>query len=337
MLRLVLAVFLLVPSGLSGQQRASAGCGSWDPHAIRRNPSALELRCRFGALGPGRFGLLSYLDVPVYQPATPMPGTHVVGVAGHPGPAPGESYEEWEWRVLRTRFGPEVQRAQRGLDLLDPFVAGRIMRLEARLAEEGVRAVRRETWRSPERQAYIFQQGRSRPGLIATGTLTSWHSHVDSRGMPAGRAVDYNVARGHLPRFHQIARSVGLQSFGADSNDPDHVFLPETEALPTVDVVLLRVLPRVPEVTLATGLPTDRPLPPGGAAELRARSLQFAASYFIPAPVPAVAGIRPIPLLARAIAGDALAWTTCPGERPDRSAEGGARCELPESAERGAP
>ena len=32
----------------------------------------------------------------------------------------------------------------------------------------GIRFVRRETWRAPERQAYLFQQGRSRPGALVT-------------------------------------------------------------------------------------------------------------------------------------------------------------------------
>ncbi|HEX8430036.1 MAG TPA: hypothetical protein VF625_02070, partial [Longimicrobium sp.] len=39
---------------------------------LKRNPTPSELRCRYRARGPGLFGLLSYLDVPVYQPATPL-------------------------------------------------------------------------------------------------------------------------------------------------------------------------------------------------------------------------------------------------------------------------
>ncbi|HEX8832016.1 MAG TPA: hypothetical protein VF705_12660, partial [Longimicrobium sp.] len=35
---------------------------------LGRNPTPAELRCRYGARGPGLFGLLSYQDVPVYQP-----------------------------------------------------------------------------------------------------------------------------------------------------------------------------------------------------------------------------------------------------------------------------
>ncbi|MBV9773909.1 MAG: hypothetical protein JO040_08160 [Gemmatimonadetes bacterium] len=239
-----------VPSPTPG-----SACGLLDFAHLRRNPTPGEMRCHYGIRGPGRFGLASYMDVPVYQPATPLPGNHVVGIPGMPGPRPGETYEEWEWRVLRTQYGPEAQRVHRGLDVLDPIFAGRIMRLERALAEAGVHAARRETWRSPERQAFIFQQGRSRPGSFATSTLTSWHSRVDGRGHPAGRAVDYDVPGSQMGRFHEIVRQVGLESYGADSNDPGHVFLPGDESMTMREMSLLRLLPRVPVVTIATGRP----------------------------------------------------------------------------------
>lgn len=236
---------------------ASAVCDGSDRSVPHRNLTREELRCRYGVHGRGRFGLSAYADVPVYQPDTPLPGSHVVGVPGLPGPRRAESHEEWEWRVLTTEYGPEARRVHRGLEVLDPVFAERIVRLEAALRSEGVRFARRETWRAPERQAYLFQQGRARPGALATTTLTSWHSRVDARGNPAGRAVDYDVPARWMRRFHEVARQVGLESFGADSNDPGHVFLPGEESVPALEVALLRLLPRVPVVTLATGRPDD--------------------------------------------------------------------------------
>lgn len=232
-----------------------SACAMMDLAHLRLDPTPGEMRCRYGIRGPGLFGLAEYMDVPVYQPATPLPGNHVVGVPGMPGPRPGETYEDWEWRVLRTHYGSEAQRVHRGLDVLDPIFAGRIMRLERALASEGVRFIRRETWRAPERQAYIFQQGRSRPGSFATSTLTSWHSRVDGRGRPSGRAVDYDVPGSQMYRFHEIVQQVGLESYGADSNDPGHVFLPGDESMGVTEMALLRLLPRVPVVTIATGRP----------------------------------------------------------------------------------
>jgi hypothetical protein len=278
------------PGTTSAEPRRPGLCAAWEPASFARNPTAAELRCRHGVRGPGRFGLLSYLDVPVYQPATPMPGTHLAGVPGYPGPRPWETFEEWEWRVLRTHFGPEARTVHRSLELLDPVMAARIISFERRLAEEGIPAIRRETWRSPYRQAWLFQQGRSRPGPIATATLTSWHGQVDARGSPAGRAVDYDVPPARMPRFHEIAAEVGLASFGYDSHDPGHVFLPASNEIARGEVELLRLLPRVPEVTLATGLPVDRTLPPGGRAELRERVGAFIGEPFLRPLLPELAG-----------------------------------------------
>jgi hypothetical protein len=266
---------------------AAPRCG-WS-EALGRNPSARELRCIHAIEGPGRFGLLSYADVPVYQTVTPLPGTHVVGVPGLPHPAPGESYEAWEWRVLRTEYPAAVRGVKRDLDLLDPFFAGRLMRMEQRLAESGISARRRETWRSPERQAYLFQQGRSRPGPLATTTLTSWHSQVDAHGQPASRAADYDVPSGQLARFHQIAKEVGLESFGADSNDPGHVFLPRTDELPPLEIPLLQLLPRVPVVTLATGRPDDERPSREELARWRELQRDFVSAEFIPFVAPGLA------------------------------------------------
>ncbi len=265
-------------------------CDGWDAAKLQRNPTAEELRCWYGMRGPGRFGLSDYMEVPVYQPATPLPGTHVVGVPGLPRPAIGESYEEWEWRVLRTQYGREVLQVHRGLELLDPLFAERLLRFERRLAEVGIRAGRRETWRSWDRQAYLFQQGRSRAGAFVTTTLTSWHCQVDARGHPASRAADYNVAARHLPRFHEIAWEVGLESYGPDSNDPGHVYLPVTALLAESELRLLRLLPRVPGVTLATGRPTDEYVPPYLLPELRSASTQFASEPFFPSPAPRLRG-----------------------------------------------
>ena len=239
--------------------------------------------------GPGRFGLLSYENVPVYQPVTPLPGTHLVGVTGMPKPAIGESYEAWEWRMLRRTFAPEELRVHRGLELLDPRFAERLLRLEQQLRKEGIRFFRRETWRSSARQAFLFQRGRARPGSFATATLTSWHNGVDERGQPAGRAADYTVASRDLVRFHEIAAGVGLSSFGADSNDPDHVFLPLRTTPTPNEIALLRLLPRVPHVTLATGRPDGEIVPVGMRPELHASARRFAEEPFAKPPRPRLA------------------------------------------------
>jgi hypothetical protein len=276
-------------------RRTGGYCENWHPAQFERNPSREEILCRHGVAGPGRFGLLAHEDVPVYQPATPMPGTHLAGVPGHAQPRPWETFEEWEWRVHRTHYPAHTRVAQRSLELLDPMAATRIMALERHLAAEGINFSRRETWRSPDRQAYLFQQGRSRPGPIATATLTSWHGQMDEQGRPAGRAVDYTVAPSQMRRFHQIANELGLSSYGADSNDPGHVYFPSTESIESVEIQMLRLLPRVPVVTLSTGLPVDRWLPAGGRAQLREDVSSWVNGPFVPYVVPGVVGsLRPL-------------------------------------------
>lgn len=279
------------PAEVRAAASDGAGCTPPDLSTLRRNPSADEMRCRFGITGRGQFGLASFMDVPVYQPRNPLPGTHVIGVRGMPAPIPGESYDQWEWRILRSTFGADAHRTHRGLEVLDPLFAGRLLELERRLTQSGVGFARRETWRAPQRQAFLFQQGRSRPGPFLTSTLTSWHCMVDARGQPAGRAADYTVAPRDLERFHHLAAQAGLQSFGADSNDPGHVFLPPHAYVDLVDIAVLRVFPRVPEVTLATGRPADEWVAPQQRPQLHARSADFARMPFLPEPVPRVVRI----------------------------------------------
>ncbi|MBA2670505.1 MAG: hypothetical protein H0U67_09055 [Gemmatimonadetes bacterium] len=283
-------------------RRAGGYCENWRPERFERNPSREEILCRYGVAGPGRFGLLAHQDVPVYQPATPMPGTHLAGVPGHAQPKPWETFEEWEWRVHRTDYPAHTRVAQQSLELLAPQAAARIMVLERRLTVEGIHFTRRETWRSPDRQAYLFQQGRSRPGAIATATLTSWHGQMDEQGRPAGRAVDYTVAPSRMRRFHQIANELGLSSYGADSNDPGHVYLPTNESIEAAEVQMLRLLPRVPVVTLATGLPVDRRLPAGGRVQLREAVSNWVSGPFIPYVVPGVVGALRAPNLTMSVA-----------------------------------
>lgn len=276
---------------------AWAECGVQSLEGLRRNPSAAEMRCRFDAKGPGVFGLLSYQDVPVYRPVTPLPGTHTVGVPGMPRPALGESYEAWEWRVLRTTYGPSVRNVQNDLMQLDPVFMSMIRRFEAELRRRGISASRRETYRTSERQAWLFQQGRVRPGPFATTTLTSWHSRVDRLGRPAARAADYHVSGSNLPRFHALAAEIGLQSYGADSNDPGHVYLPDTDAATGIELAIMRTLPRVMHVTLATGRPEGEWQPPRAVENWRRMTRDFVSN-----PVPYYPTLTPpsIPLPDRA-------------------------------------
>ncbi len=303
------------PGGDPVRAERAGRCGLGPMETMRRNPRAWELRCLFGASGPGRFGLLSYMDVPVYQPVTALPGTHVVGIPGLPAPAPGESHEAWEWRMLRAIHGADVRTVHRAIELMDPVAASKLLRFEGLLRRAGIPVRRRETWRSPQRQAWIFQQGRSRPGPFATTTLTSWHCRVDRLGRPASRAADYDVSPRHLPRFHALAAEVGLESYGADSNDPGHVFYVGQEWLSPAELAVMRLLPRVPHVTLATGRPDDERPTPLEVAAFRVRSLEWTSSPLAPVPVLFPVALEQPPPSLRAPAPRALPPAPAPVRR----------------------
>jgi hypothetical protein len=114
---------------------------------------------------------------------------------------PGESWEELE-RRLRTLepgdFPAAARKAETSLDSLAPEVRDRfaLMLAAARAAGHRVRVT--ESWRSPERQAYLMVLGG---GL--TFTATSMHS--------AGHAVDLVVGDGNLERRRTRARWIAFR------------------------------------------------------------------------------------------------------------------------------
>lgn len=66
-----------------------------------------------------------------------------------------------------------------------------------------------ETYRSPQRQAYLYQQGRTRPGKVVTWTLNSNHANRRAWDIAVGppqSLYDYNV----LNKAGAIARKLGI-------------------------------------------------------------------------------------------------------------------------------
>ncbi|RMH22214.1 MAG: hypothetical protein D6701_01605, partial [Gemmatimonadetes bacterium] len=166
-----------------------------------------------------------------------VPAPHSSGVlpelerADASGPEPGAS-------VDAPRRGPstrtdEVGSVRSGADAPAPVDAralGVVPELAARLnrviermwREEGHRVEVVEGYRSPERQAALYRQGRETPGPIVTWTTESRHS--------LGAAADVRIDGGWTDRdafeaFQRIAREEGLATLGA--RDPGHVELPE--------------------------------------------------------------------------------------------------------------
>jgi len=116
----------------------------------------------------------------------------------------------------------DVARPVREADALVPEFRGRVERVIARMKQEyGHDVTLVETARSQDRQDFLFEQGRTRPGNVVTWTRDSAHT----RGEAADLLVDgtYDNAEG-FARLQRIAREEGLRTLGV--KDPGHVELP---------------------------------------------------------------------------------------------------------------
>ena len=121
---------------------------------------------------------------------------------------------------------PEAVRIDTSLDRLDPEFRRRLERVMERMRNEYGHEVRLvEGFRDAARQAYLYAQGRTRPGPIVTWTLDSAHQH----GRAADLLVDgrYDNPEGYA-RLAQVAREEGLRTLGPV--DAGHVELPRPAA-----------------------------------------------------------------------------------------------------------
>ena len=119
-------------------------------------------------------------------------------------------------------YTADPSSVDRDLANVHPQLASRVGRVIERMAAEYGRDVGVvEGLRSGERQEFLYEQGRSRPGPVVTWTRNSLHSQ--------GNAVDlvvdgsWNDPAGY-ELLQQVARQEGLQTLGA--RDPGHVELP---------------------------------------------------------------------------------------------------------------
>jgi hypothetical protein len=121
---------------------------------------------------------------------------------------------------------PAVERTvtvpSRNLDALAPEFRARLDRVITRMRNEFGHDVQLvETGRSPERQAWLFAQGRTRPGPVVTWTQQSAHLTGDAADVIVdGRWRDEQA----YGRLHRIADEEGLRTLGA--RDPGHLELP---------------------------------------------------------------------------------------------------------------
>lgn len=162
-----------------------------------------------------------------------------------------EATEDAEAAAAGSIPAADVRSVNRNLDSLAPELRQRLERVMARMKEEFGHAVTVvEAQRSQERQNFLYEQGRSRPGNVVTWTRDSNHL--------TGRAVDvmidgsYNNALGYQ-RLARIAAEEGLRTLGA--RDPGHVELPNgvDDGGPAPQAGVLAALPTLAVPTAGQG------------------------------------------------------------------------------------
>jgi hypothetical protein len=140
--------------------------------------------------------------------------------------------------AAKAGSGTDVTTPVRDTSILQPELQQKLDRVISRMKNEfghDVQVV--ETARTQERQDYLFEQGRSRPGAVVTWTKNSAHTQ--------GAAVDvmvdgsWNNAEGYA-RLQRVAQEEGLRTLG--SKDPGHLEL-ESSSLTGQNVAMLRDRP----------------------------------------------------------------------------------------------
>ena len=121
---------------------------------------------------------------------------------------PGQTVEDLEREVLDRspeEFG--AKEYSRDLSDLDSDVVAGVEALLLQAQKAGHRLTINETYRSQDRQDWLFQQGRSRGGNLVTWTLTSDHS--------SGRALDLRApSQAGYDWLQDNAQSLGFTVLG---------------------------------------------------------------------------------------------------------------------------
>jgi hypothetical protein len=176
------------------------------------SPSAMEPE----AISPIALAPIDVMPLPM-----PLPG-ELAAVAAATVAADGPAASATVDPPARPAVERTVTVPSRSLDALAPEFRSRLDRVITRMRNEFGHDVQLvETGRSPERQAWLFAQGRTRPGPVVTWTQQSAHLTGDAADVIVdGRWRDEQA----YGRLHRIANEEGLRTLGA--RDPGHLELP---------------------------------------------------------------------------------------------------------------
>ena len=110
----------------------------------------------------------------------------------------------------------DVTKRESDVNLLLEPVRSQALRLLELAQQKGMKVKIIETYRSQERQDYLYEQGRTRPGKIVTHTRSSIHTTklaFDMIQNIAGKEYD----KPFLDKLGELGKSIGLE-WGGDFN-----------------------------------------------------------------------------------------------------------------------
>ncbi len=129
---------------------------------------------------------------------------------------------------LAPSAGPvDVTKPNRDTALLHPMMRDRAQKVLAACAQQQLPFRIFEAWRAPERQQYLYEQGRSRPGGVVT-YARAWESYhqyglaadfvLYYDGQPNSWSWDDGGAKKSLwDTLHQIGKGFGLEPLGFET------------------------------------------------------------------------------------------------------------------------
>ena len=129
-----------------------------------------------------------------------------------------------------------VTKACRDISALTPLAQQACNLFMAKCKAAGLDIFITETYRSQERQNYLYEQGRSRTGQIVTWTKNSRHTSRRAWDIACSGGTLYNLTV--LAKAGEIAAELGI-TWGGTWNAPDrpHFEISTSWKVPTVEIV----------------------------------------------------------------------------------------------------
>jgi len=140
----------------------------------------------------------------------------------------------------------DVTKACRAISELTPLAQQACNLFMAKCKAAGLDIFITETYRSQERQNYLYEQGRTRPGRIVTWTKASRHTSRRAWDIACNGGTLYNITV--LAKAGQIAADLGI-TWGGTWSTPDrpHFEISTSWKAPATEIIMAEEEEEMPE------------------------------------------------------------------------------------------